>query len=123
MVIVRILSHALGYGLKCYQCASTKGWDDCASIKIEATCVSGLDRCIKVLKESTAGGVSVALYGKSCGDSQQCTPDTSPFCKSDLGEVKKCEINCCSGDLCNGGKVPMVSAMMLLACALVAFLR
>ena len=40
-----------------------------------------------------------------------------------LIDVRKCKIYYCSGDLCNGGKVPMISAIMFFACALVAFLR
>lgn len=115
----------VGYGLKCYECGSTKSWDDCASVKKEVTCDSGFDRCVKGMKDGTQGDVSFALYAKACGvQSSACDPDTSEFCKSgDSGKVKKCDISCCSGDLCNGGKIPMVSAIMLLACALVAFLR
>lgn len=86
------------------------------------TCDSGLDRCFKAMKEGTEDDVSIAAYAKGCVDSAKCDPDTSDFCKSDKGKVK-CNINCCSGDLCNGGKVPMVSAIMLLACALAAVLR
>jgi len=87
------------------------------------TCDSSADRCVKGMKEGTQDDVSVTVYIKGCAESSECDADTSDFCKSDTGEVKKCDINCCSGDLCNGGKVPMVSAIMLLACALVAFLR
>ena len=113
-----------GYGLKCYECGSTKSWDDCTSVRKEVTCDSSSDRCVKAVREGTQDDVSVALYAKSCAESSACDPDTSKFCKSDdLGKVKKCDIDCCSGDLCNGGKVPMVSAIMFLACALAAFLR
>ena len=75
------------------------------------------------MKEGTKDDVSFAVYGKGCDISSQCDTDTADFCKSDTGKVKKCEINCCSGDLCNGGRVPMVSAIMLLTSALVALLR
>ena len=53
------------------------------------------------------------------------TVDSSEMCMSDDPSVKitKCDISCCNGDLCNGGKVPVVSAIVLLACALVAALR
>lgn len=94
-----------GYGLKCYFCSSTKSWDDCASSKKEMACTAPLDRCFK-LKEDALGKT---VYAKGCGASSQC----------DVVE----DMNCCSEDLCNGGKVPMVSAIMLLACALVALLR
>ena len=113
-----------GYGLKCYECGSTKSWDDCTSVRKEVTCDSGLNRCVKGMKDGTQDDVSFAVYAKGCVDSSTCDPDTSEFCKSDdKGKVKNCEIACCSDDLCNGGKVPMVSAIMLLACTLVAFLH
>ena len=73
--------------------------------------------------EVTQDDVLTMAYAKGCLDSSKCDPDTSDFCNDDTGKVKKCEISCGSGDLCNGGKVPMVSAIMLSACALVAFLR
>ena len=76
------------------------------------------------MKDGTQDDVSFTVYFKGCVDSSTCDPDTSEFCKlDDEGKMKKCEIACCSDDLCNGGKVPMISAIMLLACALVAFLR
>ena len=112
-----------GYGLKCYECLSSKSWDDCASVRKEMTCDSSSNRCIKGMKDGTQDDVSFALYAKGCAESSACDRDSSKFCKSDEGKVKKCEISCCSGDLCNGGKVPMISAIMLFACALVAFLR
>lgn len=76
------------------------------------------------MKDGTEDDVSFAVYARGCVESSACDPDTSAFCKSDAeGKVKKCEISCCSDDLCNEGTVPMVSAIMLLACALAAFLR
>ena len=114
-----------GYGLKCYQCASAKSWDDCASNKKETTCPSGSDRCGKAFIEGKAADVSVAIYGKGCSAKALCD-DRDKYCKAaaQVGmTVSKCEVNCCEGDLCNGAKVPMVSAILLLACALVAFFR
>ena len=87
------------------------------------TCDGNLDRCVKGIKEGTKDDVSFGLYAKGCGISSQCDPDTADFCKSDTGKLKKCEINCCSDDLCNGGRVPMVSTIVLLTGALVALLR
>lgn len=68
-------------------------------------CPAPLDRCYKVKKDA----LGETVYAKGCVASAQC----------DMVE----DMNCCSDDLCNGGKVPMVSAIMLLACALVALLR
>ena len=78
-----------GYGLKCYECGSTKSWDDCTSVRKEVTCDSSSDRCVKAVREGTQDDVSVALYAKSCAESSACDPDTSKFCKSDdLGKVR-----------------------------------
>ena len=116
-----------GHGLKCYECGSTKDWDSCDSVRKEVTCDPNEDRCVKRMKEGTQDDVSFTVYYKGCVQSSECdAADTADFCKTDKGEsgeIKKCDNKCCSGDLCNGGKVPMVSAIMLLACALVAFLR
>ena len=79
----------------------------------------------KALVTGKQGGISVSLYAKGCSPSSDCEAAKSELCKSSdpAVAVTECEINCCSGDLCNGAKVPMVSAIMLLACVLVAFLR
>ena len=100
-------------------------WNDCDKNKTEETCTEGNNRCGKAVVILNHGGVSFSFYGKGCASPSDCDPDTSEACKSydPTVAVTECEINCCSGDLCNGAKVPMVSAIMLLACALVAFLR
>ena len=114
----------LGYGLKCYQCLTLKGWDDCDKTKTEATCAEGENRCGKALVTTKQGGASVSLYAKGCGRSSDCDAAKPELCKSSdpTVSVTECEINCCSGDLCNGAKVPMVSAIMFLACSFLAFL-
>ncbi|XP_078356801.1 uncharacterized protein LOC144641626 [Oculina patagonica] len=124
-VLAFLLCISIGYGLKCYQCYTTTSWEECDSNKKEVTCASGLDRCGKAYVSGKSDVGSVAIYVKGCGDSSACDADTSDLCKSSDPSVKvDCDINCCSGDLCNGAKVPnMVSAFMLLACALAAFLR
>ena len=116
-----------GYGLKCNQCLSTKGWDDCATNKKEVDCStlgSQYDRCGKAFVDGKVADVSIAVYAKGCSASSVCSQNScKAFVQDPSTTIKKCELDCCDGDLCNGAKVPMVSAIMLLACALVAFLR
>ena len=102
-----------------------KDWDDCDKTKKEVACAFGADRCGKALVTGKQGDVSISVYAKGCSESSACDAAKSELCKSSdpTVSVTECEINCCSGDLCNGAKVPMVSAIMLLACVLVAFLR
>ncbi|XP_078356802.1 uncharacterized protein LOC144641627 [Oculina patagonica] len=120
-----LLCISIGYGLQCYQYYSTKSWVDFDSNKKEVTCPSSLNRCGKAFVSGKRDEASFARYVKGCGDSLECHADTSELCNSSDPSVKitECDIYCCSGDLCNGAKVPVVSAIMLLACALVAFLR
>ena len=120
----------LGYGLKCYQCVTLKDWDDCDNTKKEVTCADGENYCEKAYATGKHGGVSVSVYRKGCSSSSDCDTAKSEVCNpSDpTVSVAECEINCCSGYLCNeakvpkgakvlnGAKVPMVSAIMLLAC-------
>ena len=78
--------------LQCYQCLSLRSWSDCDSKKILRTCPAGFNRCAKIY-----GRKSVAdAYGKGCERSLTC----STYCSNHLWS--KCQINCCSGDGCNG---------------------
>lgn len=115
----------VGYGLKCYVCASGKDWASCDGSRTEFTCPSGLDSCAKLYYDGKVGDVSLAAYAKTCALKSSCSDD---LCKAQAGgqsgiTINKCEVNCCQGDLCNGAKVPLVSAFLLLACAVVAFFR
>ena len=89
----------------------------------EITCPASADRCGKAEIAGKSDGVSATSYGKGCAVSSACS-HTSDLCKKADPSVKitDCEVYCCEGDLCNGAKVQVVSAIMLLACALVAFL-
>ena len=109
-----------GYALKCYQCVSIKSWDDCKSSTKEVTCSGSQDRCGKADVKAESSAATIEGFTKGCANSSDCSAKN---CKSIYPSVKitKCEIDCCEGDLCNGAQVPMVSAIMLLACAILAF--
>ena len=111
-----------GYGLKCYKCASAKSWDDCEKNKEEMTCTSGYDSCGKIYFDGKVAGTGVEGYGKSCTIKSGCNKDLCKAMQAGIA-IDKCEVNCCQGDLCNGAKVPLVSAFLILACALLAFFR
>jgi len=121
--IVLYLVFFAGYGLKCYQCLSFNGrsWDSCKNSTEEETCPSGDDRCGKFFVDGSVQGRTVSVYAKGCLTSSNCNEDGCKMFFKDLAKVRKCEFSCCSGDLCNGAKVLVVSAIMLLACTLVAF--
>ncbi|KAJ7393648.1 hypothetical protein OS493_003304 [Desmophyllum pertusum] len=100
-----------GANLKCYECISTKSWNDCASVQKEVTCALGNDRCGSAVKEEKSSSASVAIYAKSCLAQSQCSGVT----------------HCCSGNLCNsanpGKKSSATGVIMFLAYAIVAFVR
>ena len=107
-----------GYALRCNQCVSLKIWDECKSTMKQVTCLDSQDRCVN----ADIRNESSRVFAKRCSTSSDCDAEN---CKSIFPSVKiiKCRIDCCKGDLCNGAKVSMVSAIMLLACAIVAFAR
>ena len=129
-----LLFHFAGYGLKCYACFSTKSWDDCTPK--EMTCPIGSDRCVKAHAEGAVQDVSGSVYNKGCTPSSACDQGScKPFVPFDHSTIYECELSCCNVDLCNGAaapkdganilsngaRVPMVSAIMFLVCALVTF--
>ena len=119
------LTYFLVYGLKCYKCVSTKGWDDCAQIKTEKECPSFADRCGTYKVEGTSGQMSAAVFAKGCATKIQCDKDDkSELCNlsGPKGDVN-CKVDCCQGNLCNGAKVLTVSGVLLLACTLLTFSR
>ena len=107
----------VGYGLKCYRCVSTKSWDDCASVKKEVNCSADENRCSKAFASDKKDGVSVDDYDKGCLSAADC----DAFPKTDFCKENECKIDCCTGDLCNTAALPMISAVIITACAFVAF--
>ena len=106
-LFVRFLIYYKGYGLKCYQCLSTKSWDDCASNKIEATCSSNQYTCGQFFLDGNAGNISTKFFHTSCAVKSACNQDLCKRTPSQQGiALNKCEVDCCDNDLCNEPKVP-----------------
>ena len=103
-------------GLQCYECLSTKSWDDCESSKTKMNCSSSDNRCFKAYADIKVDGKSQKGYSKGCDSADDCkTATDSEPCKKGT-----CKIDCCSGDLCNAATVPLVSAVILIVCAVLA---
>ena len=100
-------------------------WNDCASIQKVVACDSGKDTCANIHYHSKSEDLAISVegYAKKCSAKSAC--DNKELCKafSPKGAtIKKCKVNCCDGNLCNhGARVPLASAILLLACALLAF--
>ena len=103
-------------GLQCYRCFSTKSWDDCESVKTKVNCSSSENRCSKAYEDIKKDWVSTKDYGKGCSSAEDCKTATD----TDACKEGTCEMDCCSGDLCNSARVTLVSAIILTLCAVVA---
>ena len=114
-----------GYALKCYQCLSYKSWDDCKSRTKEVTCLYNQDSCGKEHVKKEISVATVEGFAKGCSTSSICNANNCKSMYPHPADVRitECEIDCCKGDLCNEAQVSMVSAIMLLACAILAFSR
>ncbi|CAH3140018.1 unnamed protein product [Porites lobata] len=121
-----LLCISVVYALKCNACVSLKSWDDCKSRTVQGTCTGSQDRCVKahVDGEASVEQLKTAVEGfvKGCATASDCSAKNCTSIDPSL-KITKCKIDCCKGDLCNGAQVPMVSAIMLLACAIAAFAR
>ena len=110
-------------GLKCYTCTSTTSLEDCEKDQKETDCVSSVfDRCATFSADFNTSVVEVKSFVKSCQAKAYC--DTSETllkpCKDAGG---KCKLDCCDTDLCNGGSAPVVSVLLMVACAAMSLLR
>ena len=111
-----IMCSILVCGLQCKQCFSEKSWDHCESrIEVE-NCTSGKNRCFKGHADWKKDGSSRKAYRKRCSSTEECkTATDNKACKKGT-----CKVDCCSGDLCNASTVPLVSAIILSACAVLS---
>ena len=120
------------YSLKCNLCFSVESWDDCKNTTEETTCMDGFDRCLTQEVKSESPQKTDKFFLKGCAISSLCSLGSKNCRPTDpSAKITKCEVDCCKGDLCNaadkgadnGAKLPIVSAIMLLACAFAAFPR
>ena len=106
----------LACGLQCYECFSKKSWDHCERRKDVESCTSGKNRCFKFYAHWEEHGSSQKAYRKDCLSAEKCkTAADNKDCKKGT-----CKVDCCSGDLCNAATVPLVSSIILSACAVLA---
>ena len=85
-------------------------------------------RCGKLHTEVKSGAISGKVYGRGCATQAQCENAKTTILRAcedakDAGADADCEVNCCSGDLCNAGTTPVISGLLILSCALVALFR
>ena len=110
-----------GHDLECFKCVSSKSWDDCDSNKQVMTSPSSYDVCGKISYEEKSKGVPSKFFVEACWAYSKCNRGVCRKEASKSVTIDKRHVTCCKSDLCNGAKVPMVSALLLLACALATF--
>ena len=93
--------------------------DDCNKNKKELDCTSSFDRCGTMTTEFS----STKSYIKSCTTKAVCDAANSGVLKLCKDAGGTCKYDCCDEDLCNGGAAPMISVLLMVACALVAIFR
>ncbi|XP_078356248.1 uncharacterized protein LOC144641068 [Oculina patagonica] len=123
-VLAFLLCIHVGDGTKCYRCSSTKDWDECEDIEEEYDCPEDEDQCYKLFFNGEKGHKQAETYIKGCTASDKCTQLNEELCRTEeFGDPGiKCEITWCTGDLCNAAALPMVSVIIFIACACLAFL-
>ena len=102
----------VGHGIKCYQCTSTKSWDDCVPGK-NTTCPPESNTCAKLDIEEEEQGQATKKFHKACFVKSKWNEADCKLAGLFGVKVTKCDVNCCHSDLCNGVKV----------CSLVVFSR
>lgn len=122
-VLAFLSCFSVGYGLQCYECSVLTGWDDCEKNQVNTTCLPGFDSCRKVFVDGELAGLSFKSYAKDCTVKAGCSNDQCKALAQVGAKIDDCKIDCCESDLCNEAKVPLVSAFLLWACALLAFFR
>ena len=119
----------VGHGIKCYQCASEKSWDDCFPGN-DTTCSNSTGSCLQIEFDGEIPNTGTyRVFQKEYTMKSVCNDD---ICKRyrQGSIVRKCNFKCCESDLCNrdilnssnGAKVPIVSGFLFLVRALKFFL-
>lgn len=110
--------------------ASPKSQEDCGKNKKELDCKGSFDRCATNSFDFKVGNKVTKSFTRTCKTKSSCDRATiqEKVCKAANEGI--CSLECCNKDLCNGvekpvigGASPVVSGILMVACALEAFSR
>ncbi|XP_015748813.1 PREDICTED: uncharacterized protein LOC107328609 isoform X1 [Acropora digitifera] len=117
-----------GNSLRCHSCYSAKSWDDCVKNSVIFDC-SNMNllaerkpsevRCAEVFtSEQTKNGQQLDKFAKFCTtwercDDERCREEITESGDKDVLKANYCDVECCSGDLCNGGNLNLLPLSFL----------
>ncbi|KAJ7327354.1 hypothetical protein OS493_027044 [Desmophyllum pertusum] len=99
------------------------GWDECEDIQTEVIVTRQQTNASKSslkAKENTYKPRRIVRAVRQMRNASKSTRTCARW--TSLAADIKCELTWCTGDLCNAAALPMVSAIILIACACLAFL-
>ena len=108
--------------IKCNICLSSESMEDCKEKEKSADCSSAslgfvADRCLKMSVDYSG----FKSFVKSCFSKQLCEQGNEVFKKCKQISDATCEMSCCDSNDCNSGTAPLVSALLMIVCALTSF--
>ena len=117
--IVVVVFFFLGFALKCQICSSETSMEDCKKNEKELDCGGSLDRCAKISLDFKVGVLETKSFTKICTTKAVCDAGKQlDACKKAKGAT--CEFDCCDSDGCNSSAMPVISAFLMVLCALVS---
>ena len=108
--------------IKCNICVSSESMEDCKEREKSADCSRAslgfvADRCVKMSVDYSG----FKSFVKSCFSKQLCEQGNEVFKKCKQVGGAECEMSCCDSNDCNSGTAPLVSALVMIVCALTSF--
>jgi len=140
-----------GFSKECYTCSSTKSWEDCLDSSQFFECeemypeVPAADIvCLSVVRSTLrTWNQQIVHYAKFCASKEMCDEalcqrEMIPREEYNITKAGRCDIECCSEDKCNDGKltvfinlaelagdraeVPFISSLCVITLALASFI-
>lgn len=146
-----ILFAPKGFSKECYTCQSTISWEDCLKNSQFFECEKLYPEtpaedlfCLSVVRSKLrTWNQQIVDYAKFCSpkdmcDEASCERDMLQRKEYNITKARRCDIECCSEDRCNGkctvinlaevdsemsnGEVPFISCLFLITSALAGFI-
>lgn len=111
-----------GFSKECYTCSSAKSWEDCLENSQFFECegmypeVPAADiSCLSVVRSKLrTWNQQIVHYAKFCApkemcDEARCEREMIPRQEYNITKASRCDIECCSEDKCNDGKLTVLN--------------